>query len=119
MGCMIELGELEKHHEEFDKRNVRVVVASIEDQGTAKETQKQFPHLLVAADKDRSLANAAEVIHPGSGPGGIDTAAPTTILIDRNGTVRYLFRSDNVLVRLSPEELAAAIDGHLVSRNAK
>jgi alkyl hydroperoxide reductase subunit AhpC len=110
---MIELGQLERHHEDFAKRNVRVLVVSLEGQDDAEKTQTQFPHLLVVADADRSLINAAGVLHAQAGPEGADAAAPTTILIDRGGVVRWLFRPDLVLTRLSPEELLAAVDNQL------
>ncbi len=107
---MIELGELEAKHEEFAKRKTRVVVASIEDQETAKKTQADFPHLVVVADADRKLIEALAVLHPGTHPDGSDTAAPTTFLIDGKGTVRWIYRADRFLVRLSPAEVLAAVD---------
>jgi peroxiredoxin len=110
---MIELGQLEKAHAEFGNRKTRVVVASLEDQETAKQTQADFPHLVVVADADRKLAEAVEVIHRNSTPDGKDSVAPTTILIDGNGTVHWLFRPDRFVRRLSPEEVLAAVDQHL------
>jgi alkyl hydroperoxide reductase subunit AhpC len=107
---MVELGELEKRHEDFAKRNVRVAVVSNDDQASASITQASHPHLLVVADTDQKLATALQVIHPGMGPGGTDTNAPTTFLVDGTGTVRWWFRPDRVIVRLSPDELLAAID---------
>ncbi|SRR5581483_4231077 len=113
---MIELGQLEAHWQEFDKRKVRVVVVSIEDQEAAKATQADFPHLTVVSDADRNLANAMQVLHPRSAPSGDDSAAPTTILIDGNGTVRWMFRPDRVFTRLSPEQVLAAIDKEMPAK---
>jgi peroxiredoxin len=110
---MIELGQLEAAHAEFDKRRTRVVVASLEDQPTAQATQADFPHLVVVADAERNLAEAVQVIHEQSAPGGGDTTAPTTLLIDGGGTVRWLFRPDRFLTRLDPTQVLAAIDQHL------
>src|SRR5262245_54074500 len=107
---MIELGQLEAHWQEFENRKVRVVVVSVEDQAAAKATQADFPHLAVVSDADRNLSSAVEVIHKASAPDGGDTSAPTTILIDGGGTVRWTFRPDRVLSRLSPSQLLAAID---------
>jgi peroxiredoxin len=106
---MLELGQLERRHEEFSRRNVRIVAVSVEDFDEAQQTQEQFPHLLVLADRDRNLAKAVDVIHPGSGPGGADTAAPTTILVDRQGEVRWIFRPSSATSRLSPDDLLAEI----------
>ena len=110
---MIELVQLEKHEGEFARRGVRLVVVSEEGQDAAAETQKQFPHLVVVADSERKLISATGVLHEKAKPDGGDTAAPTTILIDRSGTVRWLFRPDLVLTRLAPAALLEAIDEHL------
>ena len=107
---MVELGELEKHHEEFGKRNVRIVVASNDDQASATMTQTKFRDLIVISDAQQNLAKAMQVIQPGEGPGGSDTNAPTTFLVDGAGYVRWLFRPDSFFVRLSAEKLAAAVD---------
>jgi peroxiredoxin len=109
---MIELGELEARHEDFARRNARIVVVSLENRDDAAKTQAQFPHLLAVADADRQLISTADVLHPHAGPDGADAAAPTTFLIDRTGTVRWLFRSDRFFARLSPDELLAALDQH-------
>jgi peroxiredoxin len=110
MYCMVELGELENHHEEFAKRHVQVVVISNDDQPTAQKTQADFPHLVVVSDAEQKMAKALQVIHPGAARDGGDTNAPTTFLVDGTGHVSWFFRPDRIIVRLSPEELVAAID---------
>ncbi len=106
---MIELGQLERRHEDFGRRNTRIIVSSLEGLDDAAKTQAQFPHLLVLADQGRGLSEAAGVIHPHSGPDGNDTSAPTTIIVDRDGTVRGVYRA-SVIARLSPDEVLQAID---------
>src|SRR6266852_2101299 len=109
---MVELGELEARHEDFAKRNTRLVVVSLESQDFAKKTQEQFPDLMVASDADRKLITAVEVLHRGADPHGGDAAAPTTFLIDGEGTVRWVFRPGQVTTRLTPDELLAAVDAN-------
>src|SRR5262245_11522509 len=99
---MIELGQLEANTQEFAKKKVQVVVVSVEDREAARATQADFPHLVVVSDAERKLSSAVEVIHQHSAPGGGDSAAPTTLLIDGGGTVRWTFRPDRVFTRLSP-----------------
>lgn len=111
--CMIELRELNARHSDFKDRNVRVVAVSIDDKEDAVKSQTQFPHLTIVADTDEKLTNAAAVLHKQANPDGKDAAAPTTILIDKSGTVRWLFRPEGALRRLSPDELLAAIDREL------
>jgi peroxiredoxin len=110
---MIELGELEAHHAEFDKRNARVIVVSLEVEKNAQATQSDFPHLVVVADKERGLAKALQVVHRQSAPDGGDTTAPTTLLVDGAGTVRWTFRPDTFFRRLSPAEIVEAFDKRL------
>jgi peroxiredoxin len=107
---MIELVQLEKHHADFEKRNTRVVVASMEELDDAQKTQNQFPHLVVLADHTRKLSEAAGLVHPHAGPDGRDIDVPTTVLLDRQGTVRWLYRSPAVNARLSPEEVVREVD---------
>jgi peroxiredoxin len=109
---MIELGQLEAHHDDFARRNSRVVVVSVEPPAAAEKTQADFPDLVVVSDPEHHLANAINVIHPHSAPDRSDTTAPTTILVDRQGTVRWLFRPDRVITRLSAAEVLAAVDQH-------
>ncbi len=113
---MTELGELERRHAEFARWDTRVVVVSVEGPEEAKKTQADFAHLVVVADARRGLSGVADAIHPQSAPGGGDTAAPATLLVDRHGTVCWEYRPKTYLSRLSPDELLAAIDQHLAAR---
>jgi peroxiredoxin len=110
---MIELGQLERRHDDFAGRNARVLVISMEGIDDARKTQAELPHLVVLADAGRGLSEAAGVVHPNTAPEGGDTAAPTTILVDRHGTVRWLYRSTAVIARLAPDEVLQAIDKHM------
>jgi len=110
---MIELGQLERHHEDFARRNTRVVVVSMEGLDDARLTQAQFPHLFVVADQGRGLSEAGEFIHAHAARDGGDADAPTTVLVDRHGTVLWLYRPSEVIARLSPNEVLQAIDAHV------
>jgi peroxiredoxin len=107
---MDELGELEKRHEQFARRKVRIVAVSNDTDADAQETQAKFSHLSVVADTQQNLAKAMHVIHAGAGKDGTDTNAPTTLLIDGAGAIRWTFRPANLATRLTPEELLEAID---------
>jgi peroxiredoxin len=113
---MRELGELEKRHADFAKRGVRIVAVSVDDREATELTQRQVPDLIVLGDPDHKTTEAFQAIHAGKGPGGKDIAAPTTFLFDATGTVRWVFRPERVIVRLSPDELLAAVDQHLSAK---
>jgi hypothetical protein len=87
----------------------------MESQDLAAQTQAEFPHLLVLADADRGLSEAASLIHAGAAPTGNDADIPTTVLLDRGRTVRWLFRPRAAITRLSPDDTLTAIDTHLPS----
>ena len=110
---MVELGELEGHQRQFAERRVRVVVVSNDDLDTARATQADFPHLVVVSDTDQRMASAMQVLHPGAGPNRDDTNAPTTFLVDGTGQVRWFFRPERYIARLSPGALLSAIDREL------
>jgi peroxiredoxin len=110
---MIELGQLERHHEEFAQRNTRVIVVSMEGLDDARKTQASFPHLTVLADEGRGLSEAVGIIDAGEAPDGKDIDAPTTILVNPKGQVRWLFRPSSVITRLSPNQVLQAIDANL------
>jgi alkyl hydroperoxide reductase subunit AhpC len=103
---MVELGQLEAQAGEFQKKNVRIVAVSLDNLQDSKATQAKFPHLVVVADFEKKLAEALKVTHG-------DANAPTTILVDGQGVVRWVFRPERFLTRLSPEELLRAVDQHM------
>jgi alkyl hydroperoxide reductase subunit AhpC len=107
---MTELVQLERRHDDFAKRNTRVLVVSLDGLDDSKKTQADFPNLTVLADQKRGLSEAAGLIHPHAAPDGRDADAPTTILVNRSGTVRWLYRSPSVIARLSPDELLQQVD---------
>src|SRR5262249_41123247 len=107
---MIELGQLEANAAEFQKRHVRIIAVSLDSLEDSKATQAKFPHLVVVADFEKKLSEAVQVIHGNEG-----TNAPTTILADGQGVVRWVFRPERFLTRLSPEELLRAVDQHMSS----
>jgi thioredoxin-dependent peroxiredoxin len=110
---MTELVQLERRYEEFPKRNSRVIAVSVEGLEDSRRTQADFPHLAVLSDGARSLSEAAALIHAHAAPDGGDADVPTTILVDRRGTVRWIYRSPSVIARLSPDEVLRAIDRNI------
>jgi hypothetical protein len=82
----------------------------MEGHDDARKTQADFPHLTVLSDEGRGLSEAAGLIHTHAGPDGGDIDIPTTILVDKRGTVRWLYRSPSVIARMSPDDLLLAID---------
>jgi peroxiredoxin len=110
---MLELGQLQAHHADFAKRKARVYAISVEDRADAQKSQEQFPDLVLVSDPDRNLTRALEVIHQGPSTRGEEIAAPTTIILDGRGIVRWTYRPTMHLSRLSPEQVLTALDEHV------
>ena len=106
---MIELGELERRHADFEQKNTKIVAASTERQASAQKTQAENPHLTIIADTDHKLINALGMVHPHGFPSGADAAAATTVLVDSAGIVRWLYRPDLGITRLSVDEVLGKI----------
>lgn len=107
---MLELGQLNDRHDEFEKRNSRIVAVSMDEKEFAKETKQKFRHLTVLADPDAKLIEAIKAVAPHAGEGGADTAAPTTIIIDSAGKIRWVHREERFISRPSPGQVLAAFD---------
>lgn len=110
---MVELGELEKRHADFDKRNVQIVAVSPDNLEYTKKTQEKLPHLTILSDEELKMAGAVEVIHKGMGDKGQDTNVATTILVDGKGEVRWVFRADRFIERIPTDALLEAVDKNL------
>ena len=59
---MVELGQLEERHADFEKREVRVLAISQDDLENSKKTQEACPHLQIVSDANASIANALELL---------------------------------------------------------
>jgi peroxiredoxin len=110
----IELRGLDRRYEDFARRKTRVVAVSLADTRFAREMQVTFPHLVVVSDWGGNVSEAAGLLPLRTVSGYRETTVVrTTILIDRGGTVRWLYRPRHGLERLSPDEVLRAIDSHI------
>lgn len=109
MICMMELRELELRHADFANERVIVYVVSNDDSLAAAANQRDFPHLRVVLDPDQKVAQALGMIHVGAGKQGDDTNAPTTLLTDSDGIVRWISRTPYIFDRPTPDRLLEEI----------
>jgi len=66
-----------------------------------------FPFLL---DEDRAVTKAYGLYHA-LGHDAIRIAHPATLVLDRSGLVRYIYRGENQMDRAPVEEVLAALGG--------
>lgn len=64
---------------------------------------------------DHKLVDAVAALYAGAGEHREDVAVPTTILVDKHGVVRALFRPTSVARRLSAREVLAIVDNEWAS----
>jgi len=60
------------------------------------------------ADRDLAVTKRYGLLHARGGPNGRDVPAPATIVLDRDGTVRWLTVADNYQVRPDPADVTRA-----------
>ena len=66
--------------------------------------------ITVVADQGHKLVDAVAALYAGAGEHREDVAVPTTILVDKHGVVRALFRPTSVARRLSARKVLAIAD---------
>ena len=109
---MIELGEFERESQRFADLGVTVICVSLDDLEIAAEVQRRFPSLLAVSDHRREITTGLDLLmRSPTGIGG-EVVAPTTLLVDAQGTVRWLYRPENIIERLSTQEVLARVTEH-------
>jgi peroxiredoxin len=61
------------------------------------------------SDRDLVVARRYGLVHPRGGPSGEDVPRPATVVVDRDGVVRWLSISSNFQVRPDPTEVLRAV----------
>ena len=61
------------------------------------------------ADRDLAVARRYGLVHPRGGPEGQDVPRPATIVLDRQGVVRWYSVSSNFQVRPDPKDVLRAV----------
>ena len=78
------------------------------------EQSQQFAERLrlgyrFVADPDLAVTRRYGLIHRRGGPGGGDVPRPATVVLDRDGVVRWASLSDNYQVRPDPRDVVRAV----------
>ena len=61
------------------------------------------------ADRDLAVARRYGLVHAGGGPDGQDVPRPATVVLDRDGVVRWFSVSRNFQVRPDPDDVLRAV----------
>lgn len=107
---MAELQGLGAELSEAEKAGVEIVAVSPDP----NERSQEMAHNLklayhFVADRDLAVTRRYGLVHPRGGPNGEDVPAPATIVLDRDGVVRWLSVSRNFQVRPDPGDVLRAV----------
>ena len=102
---------MQQNLEEFEKRDVRIVAASIDPLETTKmlAADRGYTFTLLC-DTEATVVRQLDLLHEGGGMVAPDIARPAEFLIDPTGTVRWTHFTENWRIRPRPEEILATID---------
>jgi len=104
--------QLEPQKEELDRLGANLVYIAAEKRGGMWKPTKclsehpiSFPFLL---DEDRAVTRAYGLYHA-LATDAFRIAHPATLIVDRDGIVRYIYRGENQTDRAPLEEVLAAL----------
>ena len=60
-------------------------------------------------DRDLAVSRRLGLVHPKAGPEGQDVSKPATIVIDREGVVRWAKYASNIQARPDPDEILKVV----------
>lgn len=107
---MAELQGLGAELSEAERAGIEVIAVSPDENG---QSQRLADGLRVSyrfvADPDLAVTRRYGLIHRRGGPGGRDVPRPATVLLDRDGVVRWVSLSANYQVRPDPRDVARAV----------
>jgi peroxiredoxin len=106
------MAQFEPHKEEIEQAEGQVVYIAAEKRDGFFKPEKYlrehpvgFPLLL---DEDRAVTKAYGVYHR-FGADGINIAHPATLIVDRGGMVRFIYRGKNQMDRIPVEAVVEVL----------
>ena len=107
---MSELQGLGAQLSEAERGGVEIVGVSPD---TNEQSQKLADGLRLGfrfvADRDLAVARRYGLVHAGAGPDGQDVPRPATVVLDRDGVVRWFSVTRNFQVRPDPDDVLRAV----------
>lgn len=94
---------------EFEAQDIQIAAISSDEKEPLAEMQRElglpFPLL---SDPEEKVIKSYGLLHAQQGNNGQDIARPAELLLDREGVIRWLMFTDNLRVRVRPEEVLDA-----------
>ena len=79
----------------------------------ARVVEKSKLPFTILSDPKFETIRAYGLLHPKAGPGGVDSAIPAHVLIDKSGRIVWRHAAKLVTDRPDPEEVLQAIQSHV------
>jgi|SRR5215467_9210649 len=107
---MAELQGLGAQLSEAERAGVEIIAVSPDSNEHSQQVANGL-HLAYrfVADRDLAVARRYGLVHAGAGPHGEDVPRPATIVLDRNGVVKWFSVSRNFQVRPDPADVLGAV----------
>jgi peroxiredoxin len=95
---------------EIERTGVQIIAVS-PDRNEQSQKFAEGLHLgyQFLADGDLAVTRRYGLVHPRGGPEGEDVPRPTTVVLDRDGIVRWFSIARNYQVRPDPEDVLQAV----------
>jgi peroxiredoxin len=107
---MAELQGLGAHLSEAERAGVAIVAVSPDSN---EQSQRVADGLRLGyqflADRDLAVTRRYGLVHAGGGADGQDVPRPATVVLDRDGVVRWFSVSRNFQVRPDPNDVLRAV----------
>jgi peroxiredoxin len=107
---MGELQGLGAELSEAERAGLEIVAISPD---TSEQSQRVADGLRLGfrflADRDLAVTRSFGLVHAGGGPDGQDVPRPATVVLDRDGVVRWFSVSRNVQIRPDPDDVRRAV----------
>jgi peroxiredoxin len=109
--CQFDLRSLQEHLDEFTARGVRIVAISVDGSDvTRKHAKKKGLTLTFLSDSEAEVIRRYDLLRERSGLRRAEVARPAQFLIDSGGTIRWINLSEDMRVRVRPQDILKVID---------
>ena len=107
---MAELQGLGAELSEAEKRGVEIVAVSPDsNEHSQKVADALHVRYRFVSDRDLAVTRRYGLLHAGAGPNRQDVPRPATVVLDKDGVVRWFSVSRNFQVRPDPDAVLRAV----------
>ena len=97
--------------QELESRGIQVVAISVDTPDINRRQRQKLGYTYTfLSDPKAEVIRRYDLLHRGAGPKGTDIARPAEFLIDSTGTIRWVNFTENIAVRVRPEQLLEAFE---------